>query len=121
AGASQERRTIATIVTPNPAAPAVNVTFTTPLTLAHANGAAVFSGDAAPGNPPATAAQPGSVILTSTAGGHEGGNDTTAEFRDPAAAHSPLMVSAIGKDILVTLGTNADGNLSSTAAQVIAA
>ena len=41
-GANQERRTIATIVTPNPAAPAPNVTLTQPLTLAHANAAPVY-------------------------------------------------------------------------------
>ena len=43
-GANQERRTIATIVTPNPANPAPNVTLTSPLTLAHANAASVLLG-----------------------------------------------------------------------------
>ena len=48
-----------------------------------------------------------------------GGNNVTAELRDPGAANSPLMVSAIGSDVLVTLATDADGDLSSTAQQVI--
>ncbi len=40
-GAAQETATIATIVTPAPAAPAPNVTLTAPLANAHAAGAAV--------------------------------------------------------------------------------
>ena len=120
-GANQERRTIASIVTPNPPSPAPNVNLTTPLTLAHATNAPVLFGESGPGNTAATAAQPGTVVLTTRAWGHEGGNNVTAELRDPGAANSPLMVSAIGTNILVTLGTDATGKLTSTAADVIAA
>ena len=42
-GAGQETATIASIVTPNPAAPAPNVTLTAPLANAHASGAAVVA------------------------------------------------------------------------------
>jgi hypothetical protein len=59
------------------------------------------------------------VVLTSRAWGHEGGNDITAEFRDPGAASSPLSVMVSGKDILVNLGTDGTGALTSTAAQVV--
>jgi zinc carboxypeptidase/chitobiase/beta-hexosaminidase-like protein len=75
-------------------------------------------GNTVPGN-----LQGGAVVLTSRAWGHEGGNDVTAEFRAPAAGtlNSPLSVSVTGNDILVNLGTDAAGALSSTAQQVIAA
>jgi Zinc carboxypeptidase/Chitobiase/beta-hexosaminidase C-terminal domain len=74
------------------------------------------------GNAPSgEAAQSQTVVLTSRAWGHEGGNDITAEFRDPGAASSPLSVLVTGKDILVNLGTDATGALSSTAAQVVEA
>ena len=99
---------------------------TAPLTLAHANNAAVFFGDSIVPHPSqntttnlATAVQSSAVVVTSRAWGHEGGNDTTVEFRDPAAANSPLGVAVVGKNILVTLATNAAGNLTSTAQQVI--
>src|SRR4051794_24323687 len=42
-GAGQETATIASVVTPNPAAPAPNVTLATPLTAAHASGVAVVA------------------------------------------------------------------------------
>jgi zinc carboxypeptidase/chitobiase/beta-hexosaminidase-like protein len=75
-----------------------------------------------PGNTPATAAQAGAVVLTSRAWGHEGGNDITAEFLSPGAVpSSPLTVSVDGKNLTVTLGTNASGQLSSTGSQVVAA
>ena len=118
-GANQERRTIATVVTPNPASPAPNVTLTTPLTLAHAANAPVFWGESGSGNTATGNSATSAVVLTSRAWGHEGGNDMTAELREPGAANSPLMVSAIGSDVLVTLGTDADGDLSSTSQQVI--
>ena len=120
-GANQERRVIASIVTPNPASPAANVLLAAPLTLAHASNSPVFFGEQNPGNTAANASAPGAVVLTSRAWGQLGGNSVTAEFRDPGAASSPLMVSALGTNILVTLGTDATGKLTSTAAQVIAA
>jgi len=82
---------------------------------------ATMAGTTGSGSTPPTAAQPQAVVLTSRDWGHEGGNDITAEFLNPPAADSPLMVSVTGKDILVRLGTDATGALSSTAAQVAAA
>ena len=61
------------------------------------------------------------VVLTSRAWGHEGGNDITAEFVDPGAPDSPLSVAVMGNDISVSLATDSAGALTSTAAQVIAA
>ena len=61
------------------------------------------------------------VVLTSRAWGHEGGNDIKAQFVNPGAANSPLSVSALGNEIMVSLATNASGALSSTAADVVAA
>jgi hypothetical protein len=58
------------------------------------------------------------VVLTSRAWGHEGGNNITAEFRNPNAPNAPLNVSMVGNDLVVLLGTDATGALSSTAAQV---
>ena len=79
-----------------------------------------MSGTLLPGNAPGGATQQSqTVVLTSRAWGHEGGNDITAEFRDPGAANSPLSVNAAGQEIVVNLGTNASGLLSSTAAQVV--
>ena len=83
---------------------------------------ATMAGTTPPGNSPQGAtAQSQAVILTSRAWGHEGGNDVTAEFRNPLAASSPLSVAVSGNDILVSLGTDGAGVLTSTAAQVIAA
>jgi hypothetical protein len=80
---------------------------------------ATMAGVTPPGNSVVGAtAQSQAVVLTSRAWGHEGGNDLTAEFRNPGAANSPLSVSVTGNDILVSLATNAAGELSSTAAQV---
>jgi hypothetical protein len=81
-----------------------------------------MSGLTGSGNSPQGAtAQSQTVVLTSRAWGHEGGNDITAEFRHPGVANSPLTVSVSGSDLVVSLATDAAGALSSTAAQVIAA
>jgi hypothetical protein len=80
---------------------------------------ATMAGGTPSGNAPPTSQQAGAVVLTSRAWGHEGGNDITAEFRNPGAASSPLSVTVTGKDILVSLGTDASGAPSSTAAQVV--
>ena len=82
-----------------------------------------MQGTTNPGGTPSGGAtgQSQSVVLTSRAWGHEGGNLVTAEFRNPGVGDSPLMVSVIGTDILVTLATDSTGALSSTAAQVVAA
>jgi len=59
------------------------------------------------------------VVLTSHAWGHEGGNDLTIAYVDPAAADSPLAVSVAGEEITVSLGTDAGGAPASTAAEVV--
>jgi hypothetical protein len=82
---------------------------------------AIMSAATPPGGPLPAAQQAEAVVLTSRAWGHEGGNDITAEFRNPGIANSPLSVSASGNDIVVSLGTDSTGALSSTAAQVVAA
>ena len=61
------------------------------------------------------------VVLTSRAWGHEGGNDLTAEFVIAPVPNAPLTVAMNGDDLLVTLGTDAEGAANSTAADVIAA
>jgi uncharacterized protein YbjQ (UPF0145 family) len=61
------------------------------------------------------------VVVSSHAWGHEGGNDVTVELIDPAAADSPLAVSVSGSAIVVSLGTDAGAALTSTAADVVAA
>ncbi len=80
---------------------------------------ATMAGATGSGNTPATALQAGAVVLTSRAWGHEGGNDITAEFRNPGTPNSPLSVTRTGNDVVVLLGTNAAGALSSTGQQVV--
>ena len=81
---------------------------------------ATMSGAFGTGTTPNTRlGQESAVVLTSRAWGHEGGNDITAEFRNPGTPNAPLTVSMVGNDLLVLLGTNATGQLSSTAAQVV--
>jgi Zinc carboxypeptidase/Chitobiase/beta-hexosaminidase C-terminal domain len=80
---------------------------------------ATMAGATPPGNTVPTASQGGAVVLTSRAWGHEGGNDITAEFRNPNVANSRLDVDVTGNDIVVELETDATGALSSTAQEVI--
>lgn len=61
------------------------------------------------------------VVLTSIAWGHEGGNDLTIEYVDPAEASAPLSVAVVGDTIRVGLATDAASTPISTAAQVAAA
>ncbi|MFG3684855.1 M14 family metallopeptidase [Micromonospora sp. NPDC047740] len=61
------------------------------------------------------------VAVDSLAWGHEGGNGISVELVNPGAASRPLSVSVTGKDIRVSLATNASGALTSTATQVAAA
>ena len=70
------------------------------------------------GNFTAAAAQQ-AVIVESLAYGHEGGNDLFATFLNPGAANAPLSVSMTGNELVVALATDANGALSSTAAQVV--
>ena len=60
------------------------------------------------GSTPARADQAGAIVLTSRSWGHEGGNDITAEFRNPGAANAPLTVSVTGNDLVVSLGDGRD-------------
>jgi Zinc carboxypeptidase/Chitobiase/beta-hexosaminidase C-terminal domain len=81
---------------------------------------ALMSGAFGTGTTPNTRlGQESAVVLTSRAWGHEGGNEIFAEFRNPMAPNAPLMVSRSGNDIVVSLGTNESGALSSTAQQVV--
>src|SRR5918999_4391827 len=80
---------------------------------------ATMAGGTGSGNTPSTSLQAGAVVLTSRAWGHEGGNDITAEFRNPNAPNSPLTVTRTGNDILVSLATDANGALTSTGQQVV--
>jgi hypothetical protein len=83
---------------------------------------AIMAGASPPGSSlfdPTTQGQ--AVVLTSRAWGHEGGNDLTAEFRNPGVANAPLTVSVNGNDILVSLATDGSAALSSTASQVASA
>ena len=61
------------------------------------------------------------VVLESRAWGHEGGNDLTAALVDPGAPDQALDVSVVGNDITVNLATNSAGEVTSTAAEVVAA
>ena len=78
-----------------------------------------MAGATQPGNTPATALQAGAVVLTSRAWGHEGGNDISAEFRNPGAPNSPLTVTRTGNHVDVSLATDAAGALTSTGQQVV--
>jgi hypothetical protein len=82
---------------------------------------ATMAGTTAPGNSPPGSQQGGAVVLTSTAWGHLGGNSVSAEFRNPNAPDQPLQVVVDGTFIAVNLATNASSQLTSTAAQVVAA
>jgi hypothetical protein len=82
---------------------------------------ATMAGGTPSGNTPPAELQAGAVVLTSRAWGHEGGNDITAEFRNPGVPDSPLTVSVTGQDLLVFLGTDAAGAPASTATDVIGA
>src|ERR671915_797917 len=66
---------------------------------------ATMAGTTPPGNTvTGGTAQSQAVVLTSRAWGHEGGNDITAEFRNPLNMNAPLTVTAVGNDIVVNLG-----------------
>jgi Zinc carboxypeptidase/Chitobiase/beta-hexosaminidase C-terminal domain len=80
---------------------------------------ATMAGSTPTGNTPPADLPAGAVVLSSRAWGHEGGNDITAEFRNPGVPGSPLAVTVTGNDLLVLLGTDAAGAPASTATQVI--
>jgi hypothetical protein len=125
-GPNQETRTVTSLPT-GTTSPASNVLLNAPLTLAHASGSVIFHGNQGIGNSASTAAQNAAVVLSSVAMGHLGGEQLRAEFRRPGAPNAPLNVAVVGgnplggSDIVVDLATNANGEVSSTAAQVVAA
>ena len=45
------------------------------------------------------------VVLTAKDWGHLGGDEITAEFKNPGANNAPLSVAVTGKDIVVNLAT----------------
>jgi hypothetical protein len=59
--------------------------------------------------------------VTSKAYGSEGGNGITVSLVNPGTASWPLSVTVNGSAVLVTLGTDSSGAVTSTAAQVSAA
>jgi hypothetical protein len=79
---------------------------------------ATMAGANPPGNSVPQASEGRAVVLTSRAWGHEGGNDLTAEFRNPGLPNGDLDVAVSGNNIVVELATDASGAPSSTAAEV---
>ena len=73
------------------------------------------------GASPTTAQQAGTVVLTSKSFGHLGGNSLTAQIVDPGAgaANQALSVTLAGNTISITPATDANGAITSTAAQVV--
>jgi hypothetical protein len=63
----------------------------------------------------------GTLYVTSKAYGSEGGNGISVALTDPGTANAPLTVSVTGKNVVVALATNASGQITSTAAQVVSA
>jgi hypothetical protein len=78
-----------------------------------------MAGATGSGSTPPTALQAGAIVLTSRAWGHEGGNNISAEFRNPNAPNSPLTVTRTGNHVDVLLATNETGALTSTGRQVV--
>jgi hypothetical protein len=66
-------------------------------------------------------AAPATLYVTSKAYGSEGGNDISVALVNPGAPDAPLGVTVTGKDVVVHLATNASGQITSTAAQVVSA
>ncbi|MEU8193675.1 M14 family zinc carboxypeptidase [Microbispora amethystogenes] len=67
------------------------------------------------------AAAASTFYVSSRAYGSEGGNDVSLALVKPGAAGTPLSVAVTGKNVAVTLATDASGAIGSTAAQVVAA
>jgi hypothetical protein len=61
------------------------------------------------------------LYVTSKAYGSEGGNDISVALPNPGAAGAPLTVAVTGKNVVVNLATDTSGQVTSTAAQVVAA
>ncbi|PKR85730.1 M14 family metallopeptidase [Heyndrickxia camelliae] len=60
-----------------------------------------------------------SVVVSSKAWGHEGGNEISVEFKNPGANNTPLHVTVKNKKIIVDLATDSSGKSISTAKQVV--
>ncbi|WP_221874752.1 M14 family metallopeptidase [Mesobacillus maritimus] len=60
------------------------------------------------------------VVVSSKAWGHEGGNNISVELKKPNSPNSSLEVLVKGNQIVVNLATDEDGNVNSTARQVVA-
>ena len=71
------------------------------------------------GNAPAGRRQSQTVVITSRAWGHEGGNDIKVEFRNPGVAELAAERDRQGKQDHSQPRDRAAGALSSTAAQVV--
>jgi hypothetical protein len=106
---------------------------------------AMMAGTTAGNGTPNATLTPGAVYLTSKARGDLGGNNITAEFKNPGANNAPLSITVTDgtwrvhdpadadasdgiaeialpvKDIVVNLATDGTGAITSTAAQVVAA
>jgi hypothetical protein len=73
------------------------------------------------GSAPTTAQQASTVVLTSKAYGHLGGNNLTAQLVNPGVPNAPLSAEIVGNAITVNLATDSAGAITSTAAEVVAA
>jgi hypothetical protein len=62
-----------------------------------------------------------SVVVTSDAWGHEGGNDLTVSFVDPGTPDHPLTVTVTDDNIDLISATNSAGDAVTTAADAVAA
>lgn len=89
--------------------------------ISQADGGTVKAGLPASGKLRRPDLNPHRVVVDSKAWGHEGGNDISVEMADPGAPDRPLKVDVDGDAIRVSLATDADGELTSTAAEVVAA
>jgi hypothetical protein len=61
------------------------------------------------------------VTVTSKAWGHEGGNEIKVALVDPKKENAPLSVKVEGSNITVYLETDADGEIVTTASEVVKA
>ena len=73
------------------------------------------------GDTPSTASAPSVVVITSKVMGHLGGNSLTARLLAPTGPNQALSVTFTGNALRVNLASNAEGAVTSTANQVIAA
>ena len=73
------------------------------------------------GDTPSAASAPSVVVVTSKVLGHLGGNSLTARLLAPTGPNQALSVTFTGNALRVNLASNAEGAVTSTANQVIAA